>query len=460
MNNDRVVLKFGGTSVGNSENMAKAIEKVLKAREEYKEVTVVLSAVAGVTNLLLYAGRSALYKKPKDTLLKLKEKHYEACDVIPDTKLKMQTIIDIDEKLAELEKILTGIFYVGEVTPRSLDYIVSFGERLSTLIVARALKARNIKCEQIDSSEIVVTDDNFQNAVVDFELTRERARQKLDPLLSQGYIPIITGFLGASTSGQRTTLGRGGSDYSAAIFGDVLDAREVWIMTDVDGVMSVDPNIVPDAYLIPVLTYDEAMELSYFGAKVIHPKTLEAAKIKKIPTYIKNTFSDSKGTLVTAKRPEDESVVKSISILKDASIVEIRGSGLGRAAQVMKEIFHAMEEGQINVMMVSQGSSQSNVSFVVKNEDVKQVKKVLLREYYERFNIIGGVNVVSIVGQGMSQKAGMAARFFDAVASLGVNNLMISQGSSEVSINVAILESEMEKAVKAIHDEFLSEKKE
>ena len=440
--------------------MAKAIEKISRAREEYSEVTVVLSAVSGVTNLLLYAGKSALYKKPKDTLLKLKEKHYEACDVIPDTKLKMQTIIDIDEKLAELEKILTGIFYVGEVTPRSLAYIVSFGERLSTLIMTRALRARNIKSEQIDASEVIVTDTNFMNATVDFEKTREKAKEKLEPLLNQKIIPIITGYISASANGQRTTLGRGGSDYSGAIFGDILDAKEVWIMTDVDGVMSVDPNIVPEAYLIPVLTYDEAMELSYFGAKVIHPKTLEAAKIKNIPIYIKNTFSESSGTLVTSKRPEDESVVKSISILKDASIVEIKGSGLGRSAEVMKEIFHAMEEGQISVMMVSQGSSQSNVSFVVKNEDVKQVKKFLLREYYERFNVIGGINVVSIVGQGMSQKAGMAARFFNAVASLNVNNLMISQGSSEVSINVAILEDEMNKAVKAIHDEFLTEKKE
>ncbi|MDD4280876.1 MAG: aspartate kinase [Candidatus Methanofastidiosa archaeon] len=458
MHENRVVLKFGGTSVGSSENMGKAIDKVLKAREHYDEVAVVLSAISGVTNLLLYAGRSALYKRPKDTLLQIKEKHYEACDIIPDTKLKMQTIIEIDERLAELEKILTGVFYVGEVTPRSLDYIVSFGERLSTLIVTRALKARGYKAEQIDAAEIVVTDSHFMNATVDFEATEKRAEEKIVPLLGQGVIPIITGFIGASKNGQRTTLGRGGSDYSAAIFGDVLDANEVWIMTDVDGVMSVDPNLVPEAYLIPELTYMEAMELAYFGAKVIHPKTIEAAMRKNIPILIKNTFSTSAGTRVTLKREEDEFCVKSISILKDASIVEIRGYGIGMSARVLKEIFQNMEEGQINVMMVTQGSSQANVSFVVPTDDVKNVKRILLREYYERFNIIDNIAVVSIVGEGMSRKAGMAARFFNAIADKHINNDMISQGSSEVSINVAIREADMKVAVQAIHDEFLSVK--
>jgi aspartate kinase len=456
VNEQRVVLKFGGTSVGNSTNMAKAIDKIIKAQEEYDEVVVVLSAVSGVTNLLLYAGRSALYKRPKDTLLQLKEKHYEACDVIPDTKLKMQTILEIDEMLMELEKILTGVFYVGEVTPRSLDYIVSFGERLSTLIVSRALKARGIKSDNIDAAEVVVTDATFMNATVDFEKTEERAREKIEPLLKQGIIPIITGFLGASANGQRTTLGRGGSDYSAAIFGDVLHAKEVWIMTDVDGVMSCDPRLVEDAYLLDELSYLEAMELAYFGAKVIHPKTLEAAKRKKIPILIKNTFSDSPGTLIRAAREGERKVVKSISIFKDASIVEIKGYGIGKAARVMKEIFHSMEEGQINVMMVTQGSSQANVSFVVPADDVKTVKKLLLRQYYERFNIIDGIAVVSIVGEGMSETAGMAARFFKAVAAQGVNNMMISQGSSEVSINVAILEGDMPTAVTALHSEFLS----
>jgi aspartate kinase len=296
------------------------------------------------------------------------------------------------------------------------------------------------------------------NATVDFEATEKRAEEKIVPLLGQGVIPIITGFIGASKNGQRTTLGRGGSDYSAAIFGDVLDANEVWIMTDVDGVMSVDPNLVPEAYLIPELTYMEAMELAYFGAKVIHPKTIEAAMRKNIPILIKNTFSTSAGTRVTLKREEDEFCVKSISILKDASIVEIRGYGIGMSARVLKEIFQNMEEGQINVMMVTQGSSQANVSFVVPTDDVKNVKRILLREYYERFNIIDNIAVVSIVGEGMSRKAGMAARFFNAIADKHINNDMISQGSSEVSINVAIREADMKVAVQAIHDEFLSVK--
>lgn len=456
MNEDRVVLKFGGTSVGNSDSMGKAIDNILTAKEQYDEVAVLLSAVSGVTNLLLYAGRSALYKKPKDTLLQLKEKHYEACDIIPDTKLKMQTILDIDEKLAELEKILTGVYYVGEVTPRSLDYIVSFGERLSTLILTRALKARGIKAEQVDASEVVITDDTFMNATVDFELTEERARSKVVPLLEQGIIPIMTGFIGASKNGQRTTLGRGGSDYSAAIFGDVLDVKEVWIMTDVDGIMSVDPNIVPEAYLIPELTYDEAMELAYFGAKVIHPKTLEAAKNKKIPILIKNTFSDSKGTLVTAKREDDEVLVKSISILKETSIIEIKGYGLGMSAQMLSKIFQCMEEEDINVMMVTQGSAQANVSFAVPTDDVKKVKRLLVNKFNERFNVLDGIVLVSIVGQGMSEKAGMAYRFFKAISAVDVNNHMISQGSSEVSINVAIKEEDMGRAVRAIHEEFLS----
>jgi aspartate kinase len=227
-------------------------------------------------------------------------------------------------------------------------------------------------------------------------------------------------------------------------------------MTDVDGVMSCDPRLVEDAYLLDELSYLEAMELAYFGAKVIHPKTLEAAKRKKIPILIKNTFSDSPGTLIRAAREGERKVVKSISIFKDASIVEIKGYGIGKAARVMKEIFHSMEEGQINVMMVTQGSSQANVSFVVPADDVKTVKKLLLRQYYERFNIIDGIAVVSIVGEGMSETAGMAARFFKAVAAQGVNNMMISQGSSEVSINVAILEGDMPTAVTALHSEFLS----
>ncbi len=456
MNENRVVLKFGGTSVGNSENMGKAIDKILKAKTQYEEVVVVLSAITGVTNLLIHAGRSALYKKPQDTLLKLKEKHYEACEIIPDTKIKMQTILEIDDKLSELEKILTGIYYVGEVTPRSLDYIVSFGERLSTLIVSRAIKARSVKSEHIDSAEIVITDENFVNANVDFEKTQERANGRIEPLLKQDIIPIITGFIGASKNGQRTTLGRGGSDYSAAIFADVLNAKEIWIMTDVDGVMSCDPRLVKDAYLLHDLSYLEAMELAYFGAKVIHPKTLEAAMRKNIPIYIKNTFSNSKGTLVTSAKEGQERKVKSISLLTDASIIEIKGYGLGKTTKVMKEIFREMEEEQINIMMVTQGSSQANVSFVVPSEEVKNVKNLLAKEYYDRFNVINNVALVSIVGEGMSQTAGMAARFFNAVADKGVNNLMISQGSSEVAINVAVRAEDMQKAVQAIHSEFLS----
>lgn len=456
MNENRVVLKFGGTSVGNSENMGKTIDKILKAKAQYEEVVVVLSAITGVTNLLIHAGRSALYKKPQDTLLKLKEKHYEACEIIPDIKIKMQTILEIDEKLSELEKILTGIYYVGEVTPRSLDYIVSFGERLSTLIVSRAIKARGIKSEQIDSAEIVITDENFVNANVDFEKTQERANGRIGPLLKQDIIPIITGFIGASKNGQRTTLGRGGSDYSAAIFADVLNAKEIWIMTDVDGVMSCDPRLVKDAYLLHELSYLEAMELAYFGAKVIHPKTLEAAMRKNIPIYIKNTFSNSEGTLVTSAREGQKRKVKSISLLTDASIIEIKGYGLGKTTKVMKEIFREMEEEQINIMMVTQGSSQANVSFVVPSEEVKNVKNLLAKEYYDRLNVINDIALVSIVGEGMSQTAGMAARFFKAVADQGVNNLMISQGSSEVAINVAVRAEDMQRAVQAIHSEFLS----
>ncbi|MHC1608920.1 MAG: aspartate kinase [Candidatus Methanofastidiosia archaeon] len=456
MNENRVVLKFGGTSVGNSENMGKTIDKILKAKTQYKEVVVVLSAITGVTNLLIHSGRSALYKKPQDALLKLKEKHYEACEIIPDTKIKMQAILEIDEKLSELEKILTGIYYVGEVTPRSLDYIVSFGERLSTLIISRALKARGIKSEHIDSAEIVITDENFVNANVDFEKTQERANGRIEPLLKQDIIPVITGFIGASKNGQRTTLGRGGSDYSAAIFADVLNAKEIWIMTDVDGVMSCDPRLVKDAYLLHDLSYLEAMELAYFGAKVIHPKTLEAAMRKNIPIYIKNTFSDSEGTLVTSAKEGQKRKVKSISLLTDASIIEIKGYGLGKTTKVMKEIFREMEEEQINIMMVTQGSSQANVSFVVPSEEVKNVKNLLAKEYYGRFNVINNVALVSIVGEGMSQTAGMAARFFNAVADQGVNNLMISQGSSEVAINVAVRAEDMQRAVQAIHSEFLS----
>ncbi|MHC1605601.1 MAG: aspartate kinase [Candidatus Methanofastidiosia archaeon] len=459
MEKKRIVLKFGGTSVGSSENIEKAIEKVLSAKEEYPEVAVVLSAIGGVTNLLVYAGKSALYKKPSDTLLKLKEKHYEACDAILDSKTKMQTVLEIDEKLLELEKILTGIYYVGEVTPRSLDYIVSFGERLSVLIFSQALRSRGIRSEMIDAAEIVVTDDNYLNANVDFEKTGERVKERIIPLLSQGVIPVITGFIGASENGQRTTLGRGGSDYSAAVIGDAINALEVWIMTDVDGVMSADPTLVKDAFLVPSLSNIEAMELAYFGAKIIHPKTLEAASRRNIPIIIKNTFSDSKGTRISPKRTEEEEVVKSISILKEASIVEIRGYGIGKSAKVMKEIFHRMEEGQINIMMVSQGSSQANVSFAVPLEDVKKVKKLLLKEYYERFNILGGVSLVSIVGEGMKGKAGMAARLFNAVAGARVNNLMISQGSSEVSINIAVRGDEVSRVVNAIHEEFMSDRK-
>ncbi|MFN2286671.1 MAG: aspartate kinase, partial [Anaerolineae bacterium] len=398
----------------------------------------------------------------------LRVKHTLAvAELLPDAEERTALLKALDAYLDEFAVFCHSVQVLGEVTPRAMDAISSLGERMNARIVAARLRQQGLRSEAVDATELIVTDRRFQQAAPLMDLTRARTQARLLPLLEDGVIPVVTGFIAATEDGITTTLGRGGSDYSAAILGVSLDADEVWTWTDVDGVLTTDPRIVPDARVIPVLSYSEVGELAYFGAKVLHPKTISPVVERGIPLWVKNTFNPTcPGTRIVREPESTPGTVKAISAIKGLSMVNVEGRGMMGVPGIAARTFAAVASQGASVLMISQASSEQSICFVIPTDAVADVIAAieeemaleLARRDIDRVWSMDDMVIVTAVGAGMRGTPGVAARLFGALAQKDINIIAIAQGSSECGISLVVTADQATEAVRQLHSEVINGK--
>jgi aspartate kinase len=464
-------MKFGGTSVGSVPALEKVVDIVKKTRDEGHDVVVVVSAMSGVTDLLLAGAQEAEAgneEAVREARAKISEKHSEALkQFLGQTSERQVVMTRINASLDEFKSLCHGIRVLGELTPRALDVIGGLGERMSAPQVAALLKHEGVAAQDVPATELIVTDDRFGSAVPLIDQTGEKTRARLQPILTKGRVPVVTGFIAATEDGIQTTLGRGGSDYTATILGRALEADEVWIWTDVNGVMTTDPRVVPEAHPIAYLSYAEVSELSYFGAKVLHSQAIRPARRDNIPVRILNTFEpDHPGTLITAEAQESNKSVKAVTAIKNMSLISLEGQGMAGIPGVAGRTFSAVARTDTNILMISQASSEQAICFIVPTPDVPKVVASLEEELaleierrdFERIKVEDEVVILAAVGAGMKGTPGVSGRLFGSLGKASVNVIAIAQGSSEFNISLVVATGDVEKAICAIHEEFELEK--
>jgi len=460
----RLIVKFGGTSVGSSRAIAQAAAIAAGLRREGHQVVVVTSAMSGITDALL-GGAGAAVRGERHRLRELAETlrtRHHACagDLVAGSDERHVVVDPVDQRLAEFAMLCDALAVLGEASPRALDAVSSLGERMSVHLLAGALRAGGTPALPVDAAEIVRTDDAFQSAAPDMVETRRLAHEMLGPMLSEGIVPVVTGFIGATTDGVVTTLGRGGSDYSAAILAAALDADEVWIYTDVDGVMTADPRVVPDTRTLETLSYREMSELAYFGAKVLHPKTVLPALERGIPIRIRNTFNPAhQGTLVLGKPEESVSVFKGVTAIRHQCLVTVEGRGMLGVPGIAARAFGAVARTGTSVSMISQASSEQSICFLVPQVASATVNEALRHEFehelarrdIESIWTLDEAVIVTVVGAAIKQTPGVAGRVFGALGQQGLNVVAIAMGSSECSISLVVEARDAEQAVRCLH---------
>ncbi len=473
-----IVMKFGGTSLGDGEAIKRAVDIVIQTLKDKGQVVVVVSAMSGVTDTLLSAATSAA-QGDAETFRRarwhLSDRHRLAMtEVISSEEVRLQLMEEIERLLTDFENLCNSIHILGELTARGSDAVASLGERIMARIFAAALRDRGERATAVEATEVIITNGHHGSATPLMDATREAAQARILPLLVEGVTPVVTGFIAATEEGVITTLGRGGSDYTAAILGACLDSDEVWIWTDVDGVMTADPRIVPEARTLPEISYAEAAELSYFGAKVLHPKTILPAVEQGIPLRILNTFNppsilpagrgeeEGDGTLIVAEPKPSKFTVKGITSIKGLSLVTVEGRGMLGVPGIAAKVFTAVAQEGISVLMISQSSSEQNICFVIRQEAVERALRALesafelelARRNVDRIWAQDNVAIVAVVGAGMKGTPGIAAKIFGALGKRSINIISIAQGSSEYNISFVVDEEDMENAVRYIHQEF------
>ena len=465
-----LVMKFGGTSVGSADALTRATQIIKDALTQFPRVVVVTSAMSGVTDQLLksasLAAQGNIDSLPEAEAM-LRDKHFSAAEaLIKDAKLCKAAKGEVNCLIELLVDLCRAIAVLGEASPRAMDAVASLGERMNIRLLAAVAQEVGIKVKAIEASEFIVTNAHYQNAHPDFKVTTEKTREILTPLLDEGFVPIVTGFIGATPEGIITTLGRGGSDYTAAIIGSVLPADDVWIWTDVDGVMTTDPRIAPEAQTLPEISYGEIAELAYYGAKVLHPKTIRPVVEAGIGLRICNTFNPSHpGTRLIAnghsngKTYNPEKVIKAVTAIRRQRLVTIEGRGMLGVPGVAARAFGAVASTGTSVPLITQASSEQSICFAVPSETAPFVLDALAKvfvheiedEDIDRIWTTEDVSIVTVVGAGMRHTVGVAGRVFSQLGNNGVNVLAIAQGSSEVSISLVVDTTDTEKAVKALH---------
>lgn len=460
-----IILKFGGSSVGTSER----INNVIKILDQYyirenKKIAVVFSAFQGVTDKLIEIGKLAYNRNHlyKAELEKLKKRHFE---ISRSLNPKNDITAKVDSLFSELEELLHGVSLIKELTNRTLDYILSFGERLSNTIISETINNLGSRCDYLDASKLVKTNNDFGNARVDFELTNKNIAAYFK---KKKEIQIITGFIGSTVKDEITTLGRGGSDYTASIFGAALNARAIEIWTDVDGILTADPRKVKNSFPLKSVSYEEAMELSHFGAKVIYPPTMLPALQKKIKIVIKNTFNPGfEGTEIVARNMNDPFTIKGISSIDDVSLIRVQGGGMIGVTGVASRLFGVLAQNRINIILISQASSEHSICLAVLPESGQKSKKVIEEEF--RLEMIDkkigqvaveeNLSIIAVVGENMRHTPGIAGRVFQSLGKQKINIIAIAQGSSELNISLVINKGDLSKALNVIHKNILQSRR-
>jgi len=460
------VMKFGGTSVGDASCIARTAQIIAQAARKNSCVAVV-SAMSGVTNRLIEVAKSAQAgsaQEAAEAMDGLRKQHEAAlASLIPREGDRVALRQKMEEVLAQGGRLCEGTALLRELTARALDAISSIGEKLSAPLVAAAVRELGVASEAIAATELIVTDAFHGGAEPQMDLTRGKSQSRLRPLLEKGIVPVVTGFLGATKEGQLTTLGRGGSDYSATILGAAIGADEVIIWTDVDGVLTADPRLVAEARTIPVISYREAAELAYFGAKVLHPKTLNPVVQAAIPVWIRNSFAPERlGTKITSEGRSIGGGVKALTAIRDVTLISVGGPGIVGLPDVVGRTFSTTAEVRANVLLISQSSSQNDICFIVATADAERTVEALRKEFaqdlahqtVEHITVDSNIAIVAVVGENMRGIPGIAGRTFNALGHENVNVIAIAQGSSECNISFVIEEKAVKAALVATHREF------
>jgi aspartokinase/homoserine dehydrogenase 1 len=463
--NNLLVMKFGGTSMGSAERIRVAAA-ICTEQKAQRPVLAVVSAMSGVTDLLLATLRHAEADDEagvESSIHSLSDRHEKTChELLSEPARCQRAMAGVHELIADFRRIAHGMLMLGDRPPRSVDEAIAIGERLSALMIAEYLEASRIPARAINAAGVIVTDAVFGNATPIMEATRKKAAAMIEPLLADGILPVVTGFNGATADGRPTTLGRGGSDFSASILAAALDGSELWIWTDVDGIMSADPRSVREARVLDALTYNEAAELAYNGAKVLHPRTLAPLIERQIPVWSKNSFHlDHPGTRIV---PTVEAAAgpRAVTSIANVALVSIEpASAAVSGTRLMARALEALADANAEVLALSSSSYRQSFCFLVRKEELAAVMKSLEADlalelthgYLKPIAVDDNVGLLALVGEGMRGTPGLAGRLFQAISEQNVNIIAIAQGSSELTISIVVRRDGLERAIQAVHRE-------
>ena len=459
-------MKFGGTAVDSGKKIVHITNLIKSYHDKGNEIVGVFSAVTGMTDEILNISGYVLKrdkKKIKDFINKTRSIHVDIIHTsIKNKSYRAEVLQVVEVLLKEMENILNGLVLLTEVTEKGLDHLLSFGERLLTPIISYSLLDKGIDSVYLTGQEVgILTDSKFGQARPLIDTTKIRVKYHIDPILRENKIPVITGFIGADQNGNITTLGRSGSDYTATIIAVCVDDDEVWLWKDVNGLMTADPNIVKEVKVLKEVSFAEAIELSLFGAKYMHPRALEPVIDTKIPIRIRNAFNlSNEGTMILKNTSKSsQRIVKSIVAIRNTALIDVSGGGMVGAPGTAAKIFDALARKSVNIMMISQSPSESSISMVVKKDDldsaITTLDMTLLDNVIKNVRVNEDVAVIAVVGSGMRGIKGVAAKVFSSVSKSNINVIMIAQGSSELNLAFVVNNNDCEKAVKSLHQAFM-----
>ncbi|HEX9909227.1 MAG TPA: aspartate kinase [Thermoplasmata archaeon] len=459
-------MKFGGGSVADGDKLRKVGTIVRKHHKEGHQLVVVTSAMQGVTDSLIeiskHAGRGSK-DRVKDFIEALVAKHKRAAEAsIMDEQVLADTAKAVDARADELKNILVGVAHIGELTPRSKDYVLGYGEKLVAPILSGILQDLGMKSKSLTGGEAgIITDDRFGDASPLMNVTSLQVKQNLAPLLEEGNVPVVCGFIASTQDGVQTTIGRGGSDYTASIIAASLKADEVWVWKDVDGLMTANPRLVKSAKVIRSISFAEAMELAHFGAEVVHPKALECAAKYQLPFKVKSLRDpDGAGSsIVSEVKVKAGDVVKAITNIADVSLLTVSGASMVGTPRLAAKVLQILTDQEIDVLMISQSSSEESITLAIPKSGGTKAQNALElsllgSKQVREVSIEDGLSIVAVVGAGMKGTPGVAARIFGTMAKDDINIRAIAQGSSELNISFIIQKHDAKKAVEALHDDF------
>ena len=457
-------MKFGGTSMGSAERIRVAAQ-LASQEQQQRPVLAVVSAMSKITDLLLDSLRKAEAGDQTDlesNLHQLSIRHVETCRSLLPVDRQPRALAGVDALIQEFTRIAKGMMMLGERPPRSVDEAIAVGERLSALLLAEYLESQGVDAAAVNGAEVIATDAVFGKASPLMEPTRQRAAQALLPLLEKKVLPVMTAFNGSTLDGRPTTLGRGGSDFSASIVAAALDAKELWIWTDVDGIMTGDPRLIPNAAVIDAVTYAEAAELAYNGAKVLHPRTLAPLAERQIPVWSKNSFAPDKPGTRIVPRLEGVRGVHAVTSMADVALVSIEpASAALSGTKVMARSLDALAQANVELLAITSSSYQQSFCFLVRHSELERALEFLEEDlalelahgYLKPFQTDPNVGLIAVVGEGMRGTPGLAGRIFTAISRHNINIIAIAQGSSELTIAIVVNRAGLEHAVRAVHEE-------